>query len=401
MSSLLEQAIVDAQALREAAIKSAENTILEKYSAEVREAVSSLLEQEEDEELELGDITGEVVDDDKEEEIVPDAAKEGEKLCPCPDDDEEIEVVFDDLVDLQKELPMGSKEEMPSDDMQQLEEEFELTEDMLSVLGEELDEARKPPIKKKDGGFVVRYNSDLEEYSVGKPNDPEEKLYYTSDKEDAMSTLKRMASDDDKMDEEIELTEENLEAIMEELVVDIKPQKRGWAGTPGPTMDYYAELELARLASTEAQQEIETMKAALSNIKKDYAQLSESFDSATGRNKKLAQTVSSLQEKLEEVTLTNARLFYTNRTLNSDSLNERQKNKIVEAISETRSVNEAKLVFETLQSAVGSSVESRGPKSLSEAVNRNSPLMARRESSSSAERPVVERLQRLAGIKKL
>ena len=48
MSSMLEQAIVDASALREAAMKSAEASVVEKYSAEVKEAVSKLLEQEDE-----------------------------------------------------------------------------------------------------------------------------------------------------------------------------------------------------------------------------------------------------------------------------------------------------------------------------------------------------------------
>ena len=45
-TSMLEQAIVDAEALKETALKSAESAILEKYSHEVREAISSLLEQD-------------------------------------------------------------------------------------------------------------------------------------------------------------------------------------------------------------------------------------------------------------------------------------------------------------------------------------------------------------------
>ena len=48
MSNMLEQAIVDAQTLREAAIKNAESEVVEKYSEEVREAVSKLLEQDEE-----------------------------------------------------------------------------------------------------------------------------------------------------------------------------------------------------------------------------------------------------------------------------------------------------------------------------------------------------------------
>ena len=47
MSSLLERAIVDATALKEAALKNAENLVIEKYSEEVKEAMRSLLEQEE------------------------------------------------------------------------------------------------------------------------------------------------------------------------------------------------------------------------------------------------------------------------------------------------------------------------------------------------------------------
>ena len=47
MSSLLEQAFVDAKALKEAALKNAESTIVEKYSDEVKETLNRLLEQDE------------------------------------------------------------------------------------------------------------------------------------------------------------------------------------------------------------------------------------------------------------------------------------------------------------------------------------------------------------------
>ena len=44
--SLLEQAIVDAHGTkRSSAIKSAESAILEKYSADIKEAVETMLEQ--------------------------------------------------------------------------------------------------------------------------------------------------------------------------------------------------------------------------------------------------------------------------------------------------------------------------------------------------------------------
>ena len=45
-NSMLEQAIVDAAELREAALKSAEGAVIEKYSSEVERAMQNLLEQE-------------------------------------------------------------------------------------------------------------------------------------------------------------------------------------------------------------------------------------------------------------------------------------------------------------------------------------------------------------------
>ena len=47
-NSMLEQAIIDAETLKEAAVKNAEQAIVEKYSADIKKAVNQLLEQEED-----------------------------------------------------------------------------------------------------------------------------------------------------------------------------------------------------------------------------------------------------------------------------------------------------------------------------------------------------------------
>ena len=68
MSTMLEQAIIDAAALKEAAVKNAESLIIEKYSTEIKETIDNLLEQDETDPLaDLGD-TGE-------EAAVSDAAK--------------------------------------------------------------------------------------------------------------------------------------------------------------------------------------------------------------------------------------------------------------------------------------------------------------------------------------
>lgn len=88
-NSMLEQAIVDAKELREAAIKNAENQIIEKYSSEVRDAVSKLLEQ--DEEMDLG-MEPEAETDSTAMEQVPMAH------LPSEEEDEIVVVNLDDIM---------------------------------------------------------------------------------------------------------------------------------------------------------------------------------------------------------------------------------------------------------------------------------------------------------------
>ena len=106
MSSMLEQAIVDASALKEAALKNAEEAIIEKYSHEIKDAVDSLLtEQEEEDPLAGGleDLEPEAappMGDEGPVDDVPEAplaATDGEDLCPCPDDEEVVTISFDEL----------------------------------------------------------------------------------------------------------------------------------------------------------------------------------------------------------------------------------------------------------------------------------------------------------------
>ena len=91
MSSMLEQAIVDAEALREAALKNAENMIVEKYSNQIRDAVETLLEQTE-EEMGMDAPMAPEQDEDPAIEDMPVVTLDGEKLCPCPEEEEEYEI---------------------------------------------------------------------------------------------------------------------------------------------------------------------------------------------------------------------------------------------------------------------------------------------------------------------
>tara|TARA_B100000900_G_scaffold79918_1_gene64270 strand:+ start:1628 stop:2671 length:1044 start_codon:yes stop_codon:yes gene_type:complete len=344
---MLEQALVDAAALKEAALKNAETAILERYAADVKSTMDSLLSEEEHLDMGMG-----MEPEDSEDEI-PDAATAGEKLCPCPDDDEvktytfnlnDLRNTLDKLTDEEEGEPQDS-EMLAVDAGAELEEEMELQEDL------ELDEEL------------------LFEY-------PEENL------------------EEQEVNEEEILPEDiDIESLVEEVIVDLAGDElTGWAGRPRSDVDYAKDIRLARAASTEAKEQNEKLKAALE-------ELAESSKAVANENQLLKQTLETMKEKLEEVNLSNAKLLYMNRTLNSPSLNERQRSKIVESIQNSDSVEEAKVIFETLQSAVGSS--KRKPESLREAIKRPSISVPSRKNKSSQRDTIVrERFQRLAGISK-
>ena len=75
-----------------------------------------------------------------------------------------------------------------------------------------------------------------------------------------------------------------------------------------------------------------------------------------------------------------------------------EKTKIVDAISKAGSVNEAKTIFETLQSTVESKPRRR-PETLGEAIRSpSSVIRASRNTETKKADPVSERMKKLAGI---
>jgi hypothetical protein len=133
----------------------------------------------------------------------------------------------------------------------------------------------------------------------------------------------------------------------------------------------------------------------------NYAQLHQQAGMLHEQNDKFRKLLVKTQGKLNEVNVQNAQLYYTNRTLTSDSLNERQKDKIVEAIERAGTVEETKIIFETLQSTVaGLKPNQNTPKSLNEAINkRSSAFLPRQREEKHSDPTLVDRMQKLAGIK--
>ena len=330
MSSLLEQAIIDATALREAAVKNAESAILDKYSTDIREAVESLLEQ--DEEMDMTGDDGAMVGSENLEDSIPGAY--GNPEAAHMSGDEHIELDMDSLISMAEKL----------------------------TVEEEGSPASHQAAAPESAGPPGQSSQDLETSSV-----------------------------EISLEEEIEIGLDDIDELVEELVVDIEPQKSGWAGTPAPIMDYKEEMELARRSGTQALAQVKALTKA-------GERLSEVNKNLKAKNAKMLEALQILKENFNKTNLSNARLVYTNKVLTDNSLNERQKKKIVEALSKSDSIEEAKVIFETLKSAVGSVTGKAHSKSLRETIERPSATLPRRQART-VDSPVMDRMQKLAGIK--
>jgi len=192
--------------------------------------------------------------------------------------------------------------------------------------------------------------------------------------------------------ENLDISDELIDEIVERLTVDMGATLSGWAGRSSESQKYEMEREMAHRRSTDVQDDLETLKKAYDELVFENKQLTESL-------KKYKQATNELREGLHDVNLSNARLLYTNRVLKNASLNERQKSHIADAISKAGSVTEAKTIYHTLENATPA-VTKRSPQSLSEAIGRRgtSVIRASRKESTPSD-PVAERMKRLAGIK--
>jgi predicted nuclease with TOPRIM domain len=151
------------------------------------------------------------------------------------------------------------------------------------------------------------------------------------------------------------------------------------------------EKELAHRRSTDVEEELETLKKAQEELVFENKQLTEKLSDYQA-------VIGELKEGLQDTNLSNARLLYTNRVLRNTSLNERQKDKIAEAISGAGSVTEAKTIYDTLQSTVEAKPR-KAPQSLSEAIGRRNTVLRATRKEEPASDPFQDRMKRLAGIK--
>ena len=350
---MLEQAIIDAKALKEAALKNAEQAVIDKYSTEIKAAVDELLESNEPQET------------INEEMDIPFASD------PSLSHDEPVEMEMEfefNPEDFQIDLEsiMKQEEQAPAETQEE-------PESLASDIGAE--PAAEEPETAPEGGDTGGGLGDLG------------------------SLLQESEDDEDKMLNELlallETEEEEEEELLDEsLVVDVDEVKHGHVVTDNSARKYDAELAMAKQETTAYKEEAE-------ELEKQVGELNNSILMYQDKQEKLRSVLDDMKGKLEEMVLQNARLLYSNKVLRDASLNERQKDKIVEAIAKAETLKEAKTLYTTLKETTVGAKQS-APKSLSESVQRKQVLSAhlprRKQENITEELDFASRMKKLAGI---
>jgi len=412
MSNLLERAIIDAKALKEAALKNAEQLVIEKYSDEVRTAVDQLLETNENQLLEQEDeAMADLFGDESAPEPAPEENLDQAEISPddieaelpdafMADDDEVIQIKLDSLDDEIEDDEVGvfgGDDNLDDDEIgiDITDEEPELEADMdadvagdigIDITGDTAVSAAALEEIIADALQEVLTEEDIEkEVDEGQYNKREDK---------------KKLEEEEELEEDLDV-EIDLDELMERVRVEGTPQKSGWAGTPESIMQEYESMLLAREQDSEVKEENEELRKTVASLQKENRTLSSAATKLQKQNKKFNTAFRSLQEKLETMNVSNAKLLYINQALENASLNERQKRKLVEAISKAGTVQEAKIVFETLNETITTNSDVKKDVTLNEVVSRKSSLLvaARKEQKTQDANPLFNRMQKLAGIK--
>ena len=465
MSSMLEEAIIDATALKEAAQKSAEEKIIEHFSKDIKEAVDLILEQDSslgipgmgasmapttpftplatpmpganpmgwtDPAPGLIDIEAEGAETHEGESIV--------KQAPYAATTSDKDVVSIDLTKLEEALQVSLSTSGLEDTV--IEEDYDIEDereyifspgdDLMEVAEENEDEYQSLEEMVR---AALTEDSDEDELfetigcGTGPACAPDEKCECKKSVDPKtrreIMNCKCVPQPKTKSSAPMTMTEEQIAEAVRAILAEEMDDLFEDDTDPKAVATETACQKAARLkreakgkswTSSSDEKEIKAAVAACKNEKekapsptqkesrasqrtlKEHKQLNKKVKLLEQKLNKYQEVFPQLKQQLEESSLQNARLHYQNRVLNSDSLNERQKDRLVETISKAKTVEEAKIIYETLQSAVGASALKSQPKSLNEVVTKRSSAFMPRKEEKRVDDTLAVRMKALAGI---
>lgn len=339
---LVKEAVQDAKSLKEAAIEAAKNQLIEGMTPAIRSLVEKSLK---------GALGSKNEDTDRIRRGVQDKWP-GESHTGFEEAKERGETKMD-VADKKAPAVPGEEQELDLESLigffPQLAEMPD--ENAIPTLGEmDLDPAADP--LKKDEPVAEAAEEDDAMKAEAKKKDDKEK---------------------DKMDEEIEISESELKKVYESaLQVEVQVKKGFSDMTPSGELEDVvkdADKGLADVKKGEHTWEKETPPAKQDFTVKEMIQRGLAENKALrAENAKLTKMVEALGSKLHEVNLFNAKVLHVNRIFNSNGrLTKEQKTVVLESLDKAKSIDEVKMVYETICSSFKAS------QALSEGKNPRKP----------------------------
>ena len=310
MSNMLEQAIIDAAALREAALKNAEQSIIEKYAPRIKEAVETMLENDPVSEAKRKmRYEGRII------EIVHEADERGKVTVsdgnkPFVVNESELSEVTNDELLQEEEMNAAMDTSTPPQEIEAppaWDSRYGDTESVvLSALLDKVDSDQNLTID-LDAIELSLMQQQQAEMPAEEPFGEPEGIEALGGDEEIGDLLGDLGGEE----EELQLQEvlDAIQKVLEEkMEVDMGEAKQGWITTNKTTLEHEADMQEAHdehLDEEEVleEEEDEDLKEALSKID----QFQQTFETLKQQNKKLENIVYKLNSKLQETLLANAK----------------------------------------------------------------------------------------------
>ena len=397
---LLKEAIADAKSVKEAAIANAKAALEEAFTPYLKEKFTAKLAEMEIEEEEI--------DEAKEEVKEIDEMEETEKEMEESYSEDKMEEKMSDPV-MRHGLKGDDAEELATEKDRYKGIDGDKMDEMdLDELLAELEEEMKLDENLDEESRAERADVDRYEFEKGKEEGEDEE---------------KGEEDDEEIDLE-DMTEDELKELIEDVIADMVKAGELEAGEnyeEEGEEDVDVDVDVDTEEVNEAIEDDMMEEGVMDKIKgmsedmlmklfgvKTPSELLQALGNAAGAAKRMEEEkgeeidemkkeIEELASTLSEVKLLNAKLLYSNKIFRAKNLTETQKVKVLEAFDKANSVNDAKLIYETLTAVK----ETKSP------VTESMKGMASKAMGVAPEKkPIFEvndqfaRWQILAGIKK-
>jgi len=448
--NLFKEAIADAKAVREAALANAKAALEEALTPKLQSMLAAKLNEMEYEEEELEetkkseeekmeegmhpDVTGDTIQDkyratgaaleEAEEELEEDFDL-SEILAELNEDDSEVSE-YEELEE--------AEEEEEEEETEETEEEEEEEVEVKDMTIEDLKDLIKDIVSQEMGDEAPEMEMGAEE-----PMDMggEEEMPAAGGDEDEID-LEELLAELDSLDESDELEEAKKKKAKEEKEEINESLEEGLGDLFKSAADWLSDKKDAFIAKTHQSSKPGAVKLTIEDVRACREESIKKFPKVniiTADDRKLAfqkclqakggartaglgaaaggdwdkfeeakndelaeaiSTINTLRNELNEVNLLNAKLLYVNKIFKAKNLTESQKVKVIASFDKATNVKEAKVVFESLESALTAAPkkaikESLGFASKAAGVAPNKTIVESND--------VIARMQKLANIK--